>query len=155
MSPCQSFCFLFLQRSPTSRVSGSAQEIQHAQAQFRLEKHHQFGAVCGNDSSFTNKADLSTTADINLEHKQKQRQSSKDPRPSRRRGQPTSRRHVRDCAGQHGRGGGAPRHQPTLAERVRTTHQANTTPPGDTIGPKRPKPCYPRRATPRPSSRSG
>ena len=51
------------------------------------------------DSSFTNKADLSETDGINSEHKQEPRQSSKDARLARRRGQPTSRRHVRNCAG--------------------------------------------------------
>ena len=127
--PADPFCFLFLQRSPTPRSSGPAQQIQHALAQFRLKKYHQFGVVYGNDSSFTNKADLSTTDGINSEHKQEQRQSSKDARPARRRGQPTSRRRVRDCAGQHGRGGGAPPHQPTLAERVITTHRTNTMSP--------------------------
>ena len=120
-----------------------------------IEKHHQLGVVCGNDSSFTNKADISVTDGINSEHKQEPRQSSKDARPARQRGQPTSRRHAGNCAGQHGRGGGAPDHQPTLAERIGATHQANTTPLGDTTGPKRPKPSYPRRATPRPSSKSG
>ena len=134
--------------SPTSRDNELAQQFQHAPAQFRSKKHHQFGAVCGKDCSFTNKADFSAADGVNLEHKQQQRQSSKDARPTRWRGQPTSRRRVRDSAGQHGRGGGAPRHQPTLAERVGTTHQENTTPPGDTTGPKRPKPCYPRRTTP-------
>ena len=136
-------------------VSGPAQRIQHAQAQFRLKKLHQFRAICGNDSSFTNKVDLSTTDSINLEHKQEQRQSSNNARPARRRGQPTSRRRVRDSVGQHGRGGGALRHQPTLAERIGATHQANTMPPRDVTGPKILKPCYPRRATPRPLSRSG
>ena len=136
------------------RASGPAQQIQHTRAQFRLKMHHQFGAICGNDSSFTNKTDLSVTDGINSEHKQEPRQSSKNARPARRREQPTSRRHVRDCAGQHGRGGGAPRHQPTLAKRVGATHHANTMPSRDTTSPKRPKPCYPRRAIPRPSSRS-
>ena len=154
-SPADLFCFLFLQRSPMPRASRPAQKIQHALSQFRLKKHHQFGVVCGKDSSFTNKADLSATDGINPEHKQEQCQSSKDARPARRGGQPTSRKRVRDSTCQHGRGGGAPRHQPTLAERDGTTHQENTTPPRDTTGPKRPKPCYPRRATPRPSSRSG
>ena len=51
------------------RVSGPVQQIQHAQAQFRLKKHHQFGAICENDSSFTNKADLLATDGINSEHK--------------------------------------------------------------------------------------
>ena len=138
-----------------SRVSGPAQQFQHAPAQFWLKKHHQFSAVCGNNSSFTNKVDVSTTDGINSKHKQEQRQSSKDARPARRRGQPTSRRRVRDCTSQHGQGGGAPRHQPTLAERVRTTHQENTTPLGDTTGPTNLKPCYWRRTTPQPSSRSG
>ena len=55
-------------------------------------------------------------------------QSSKDARPVRRRGQPTSRRHARNYTGQHGRGGVAPYHQPTLAERVGLTHQTNTMP---------------------------
>ena len=137
------------------RATGPAWQIQHAQAQFWLKKHHQFDAVCGKDSSFTNKADISATDGIKSEHKQEQRQSSKDARPARRHGQPTSRRCVKDNAGQHGRGGGAPCHQPTLVERIGATHQANTTPPGDAIGPKRPKPCYPRRVTPRPSSRIG
>ena len=121
----------------------------------RLKKASSVGAVCGNDSSFTNKDDLSTTDGINPKHKQEQCQSSKDAGPARRGGQPTSQRRVRDSTDQHGRGGGAPRHQPTLAEIVGTTHQANTTPLGDTTYPKRPKPCYPRRETPRPSSRSG
>ena len=146
---------MFLQKSPTSKDSGSAQKIQHAQAQFRLKKHHQFATFSGNDGSFTNKADLSATDGINSEHKQEQRQSSKDARPTKRRGQPTSRRHGRDCAGQHGRGGGAPHHQPTLDERVRTTHQENTMPLGDTTGSTNLKPCYRRRTTTRPSSRSG
>ena len=120
-----------------------------------VEKHYQFGAVCGNDSSFTNKVDLSTTNGINPKHKQEKRQSSKDARLARRHGKSTSRRRVRDRAGQHGRGAGSPCHQPTLVERVGTTHQENTTPPRDTTGPKRPKPCYPRKAAPRPSSRRG
>ena len=128
-APTNPFCFLFLQRSPKSRDSGPTQQIQHAQAQFQLKKHHQFDVVCGNNNSFPNKADLSTTYGINPEHKQEQHQSSKDARTTRRGGQPTSRRRVRDSTSQHGRGGGAPRHQPTLAERVGTTHQANTTPP--------------------------
>ena len=137
------------------RAIGSAQQIQAGSSPVPVEKNrHQFGAVCRNDSSFTNKADLLVTDGINLEHKQEQRQSSKDARPTRWGGQPTSRRRVRDNTGQHRRGGGAPRHQPTLAKRVETTHQANTTPLGDTIGPNKPKPCYPRRETPRPSLRS-
>ena len=109
----------------------------------------------GNYSSFTNNVDLSATDGINLEHKKEQCQSSKDARPARRRRQLTSRRRVRDSADQHGQGGGGSRHQPTLAERVGTTHQENTTPPGDTTGSKRLKPSYSRRVTPRPSSRSG
>ena len=139
------------------KASGPAHQILHALAQFQLKKHHhhQFGVVCGNDSSFTNKDDLSATDDINPEHKQEQHQSSKDARPPKRGGQLTSWRRVRDNTGQHGRGGGAPHHQPTLAEGVGTTHQENMTPPGDTTGQKRQKPCYLRRATPRPSSRSG
>ena len=141
--------------SPTPRANGPAQQIQHSLAQFRLKKHHHFDAVCGNDSSFTNIADLSATDGINSKHKQEQCQSSKDARPARRREQLTSRRSVRDYAGQHERGGGAPHHQPTLAERVRTTHQANTMFPGDTTDPTNPKPCYRRRTTPRPLSRSG
>ena len=68
------------------------------------------------------------TEGINSEHKQESRQSSKNARPVRRRGQPTSRRHARNCTGQHGRSGGAPYHQPTLAERVGATHQTNTMP---------------------------
>ena len=154
-SPADPFCFLFLQRSPTCRISGPAQQFQHAPAQFRLKKHHQFDAVYGNDSSFTNIADLSVTDGIKSEHRQKSCQSSKDARPARRHGQQTSQRHARNCVGQHGRGGGTPHHQPTLAERIGATHQANTTPPGDTTSPKRLKLSYPRRATPRPSSRSG
>ena len=162
MSPRRSCFFLVFaeksnvqsQRTGPATVPVPAQQFQHAPAQFWLKKASSIGAVCGNDNSFTIKADLSATDGINSEHKQEQRQSSKDSRPARRRGQPTSRRRVRDCAGQHERGGGGPRYQPTLAERVSTTHQTNTTPPEDTTGPKRPKPCYSRRATPRPSSRS-
>ena len=118
------------------------------------KKHHQFGAICGNDGSFTNKADLSATDGINSEHKKEQRQSSKDVRLARRRGHPTSRRRVRNCAGPHGQGESAPCHQPTPTERVRTTHQANTTPLGDMTSPTSPKRCYRRRTAPRPSSRS-
>ena len=70
-----------------SRDNGLDQQFKHAQAQFRSKKHHQFGAICGNDSSFTNKADLLATDGINLKHKQEQRQSSKDARPARQRGQ--------------------------------------------------------------------
>ena len=106
-----------------------AQRFQHAPAQFRLKKASSVGAVCGNDSSFTNNADISATRGINPEQEQEQRQSSKDARLARQGGHLTSRRRVRDSTGQHGRGGGALLHQPTLAERVGTTHQANTTPP--------------------------
>ena len=84
------FGFLFLQRSPTSKTSGPAQQFQHAPAQFRLKKHHQFGAVCGNGSSFTNKVDLSVTDGINSEYKQEPRKSPKDARPARQCRQPTS-----------------------------------------------------------------
>ena len=140
-APADPFCFLFLQRSPTPRASGPSQQIRYVLSQFRLKKHHQFGAICGNDSSFTNKADLLATDGNNPEHKQEQCQSSKDARPARRGGQSTSRRRFRDSTSKHRRGGGAPRHQPTLVKRVGTTHQANTTPPRDTTGPKRPKPC--------------
>ena len=154
-APADPFCFLFLQRSLTSIDTGPVQHIQQDQAQFRLKKHHLFGVVCGKNSSFTNKADLSATDGINPEHKYEQCQPSKDARPIRQGGQPTSGRHVRDSTCQHGRGGGALRHQPTLAKRVGTTHQANTTPQGDTTSPKRPKPYYLRKATPQPSSRSG
>ena len=76
----------------------------------------------------TNKADLSAIDGINSEHKQEQRQSSKDARPARRRRQPTSRRCVRNDASQHGRGGGTLPHQPTPDRRVRATHQADATP---------------------------
>ena len=86
------------------------------------------------------------TNGINSEHKQEQCQSSKDARPVKRCGQPTSRRHVGDCAGQHGRGGGAPRHQPTLAERVGTTHQANTTPPKRHDRPRKTKTLLPEKS---------
>ena len=64
-TPTDPFCFLFLQRNPTPRANGPVQQIQHALAQFRLKKHHQFGAVCGNDSSFTNKANISATDGTN------------------------------------------------------------------------------------------
>ena len=46
-APADRFCFLFLQRSPTYGVSGPAKRIQHAQAQFRLKKHHQFAPFVG------------------------------------------------------------------------------------------------------------
>ena len=92
----------------------------------RLKKTSSVGAVCGNDSSFTNKADYSVTDGINSEHKQEQRQSAKDTGSARRYRQPISRR-VRNNAGQHGRIGGTPPHQSTSDRRVRTTHQTDAT----------------------------
>ena len=162
-SPRQSSLFLVIaeeSNAQSQRIGPTtgpvpAQLFQHALAQFQMKKASSVGTVCGNDSSFTNKVDISTTDGINPKHKQEQRQSSKGARPARRGGQPTSRRYVRDNTGQHGLGGGTPRHKPTLAERFGTTHQANTTPQGDTTGPKRLKPYYSRRTTPRPLSRSG
>ena len=127
-----------------SPISGPTTPIRSSLVRLK-KKASSIGAFCGNDSSFTNKADLSSTDGINSEHKQEKRQSSKDARPARRRGNPTSWRRVRNCAGQHGRGGRAPRHQPTPAERVRTTHRANTMPLRDTTSPK---PYYRRRTTP-------
>ena len=79
-APADPFCFSFLQRSPTSKDSGPTQQFHHSPAQFRLKKHHQFGAFCGNDGSFTNKVDLSVTGGINSEHKQDQ-QGDVDSRP--------------------------------------------------------------------------
>ena len=76
------------------------------------------------------KVDFSATDGINSEYKQEPRQSPKDARPARRRGQSTSRRRVRDYASQHGRSGGTSSYQPTPDRRVRTTHQENTTPAG-------------------------
>ena len=75
------------------------------------------------------KTDLSITDGINSEHKQEQRQSTKDAGPARRRRQQTSRRFRSDVS-QHRRGGGAPPHQPTPDMRVRATHQADATPAG-------------------------
>ena len=118
------------QQTGPATVPVPAQRFQHAPTQFQLKKASSVSFVCGNNSSFTNKADLSTTDGVNSEHKQEQRQSSKEARPARRHGQPTSQRRVSDCAGQHGQGRGAPCRQPTLVERVRTTHRANTTPSG-------------------------
>ena len=46
-APADLFCFLFLQRSPTCRISGPAQQFKHAPTQFQLNMHHQFGVVCG------------------------------------------------------------------------------------------------------------
>ena len=82
-----------------SRDSGPAQQIQHAPAQFQLKKASSVGVVCGNESSFTNKADLSVTDGINSEYKQEPCQSSHDARPTKRGGQSTSRRRVRDSTG--------------------------------------------------------
>ena len=96
-----------------------------------LKKASSVGAVCGTDSSFTSKTDLSVTDGINSEHKQEQRQSTKDAGSAKRRGQQTSWR-VRSDASQHERGGGAPPHQPTPDKRVRATHQADATPTGGT-----------------------
>ena len=59
-----------------SRASGPAQRFQHAPTQFRLKKASSLSAVCGNDSSFTIKDDLSVTDGINSEYKQEPRQSS-------------------------------------------------------------------------------
>ena len=58
-----------------------AQRPLNAPAQFRLKKASSVGAVCGNDSSFTNITDFSVTDGINPEHKQEQRQSAKDAGP--------------------------------------------------------------------------
>ena len=137
-APADPFGLLFLQRISASRVSGPAQQFQLALAQFRLKKASSVGVVCGNDSSVTNKADLSATDGINSEHKQKQRKSSKDARPARWGGQPTSRRRVRDSTCQHGRGGGTPSHQPALDKGIRATHLADATPTRSTTGQRRP-----------------
>ena len=82
------------------------------------------------------KTDLSITDGINPEHKQEQRQPTKDAEPARRRRQQTSRR-VRNDASQHGQGGGAPPHQPTPDRRVRATHQADATPAGGATNSRR------------------
>ena len=121
-----------------SRANGPAHRSQHAPAQFRLKKASSVGAVYGNDSSFTNKVDILVTEGINSEYKHESCQSSKDARPARRGGQPTSRRHIRDNVGQHERGGGTPSHQPTLDRGIRETHQADATPAGSVIDPGRP-----------------
>ena len=142
MSPCRSFWFLIFAEESNVRSQRTDLGNPARPSPILVEKASLVWRRLWERQFLHNKADLSTTDGINLEHKQEQRQSSKDARPARRRGQPTSRRRVRDCVGQHGRGGGAPRHQPTLAERVRTTHQANTTPPRDTTGLTNQKPCY-------------
>ena len=87
------------------------------------------GAVCGNDSSYTNITDFSVTDGINPEHKQVQCKSIKEAGPARRYRQPTSRR-VGSDAGQHGQGGGTPPHQSTSDRRVRTTHKTAATTTG-------------------------
>ena len=140
--------FLFLQRSATSRAYRPALQQSYfspddpgacrpARQQSRsgpttptrsgpttpTNNASSVGAVCGNESSFTNKTDHSVTDGINTEHKQKQRQSAKDAGSARRRRQQTSW-HIRSDASQHERGGGAPPHQPTPDRRVRATHQA-------------------------------
>ena len=115
-----------------------AQRFQHALAQFRLKKASSVGAVCGNNSSFTNKADLSATDGINSEYKQEPHQSPKDARPARRGGQPTSRRRVRNITGKHGRDGGTPSHQPPLDKGIKVAHQTDTTLAGSATGPRSP-----------------
>ena len=119
-----SFLF-FLQKSATSRACRPAQQQFYLEpddpeacrpvrqqsrsgpttltrsSPVRLKKASSVGAVCGNDGSFTNKTDLSVTDGINPEHKQEQRQSTKDAGPARRCRQQTYRR-VRNDASQHG-----------------------------------------------------
>ena len=137
-SPCRSFLFLVSTGEPNVQSQWTrpgigpvpAYRSQHAPAQFRLKKVSSVGVVCGNDSSFTNKADLLVTDGINSEYEQESRQSSQDARPDKQGGHPTSRRRIRDSAGQHGRGGGTPSHQPTLDRGIRATHQADATPAG-------------------------
>ena len=132
-----SFLFL-LQRKTTSKACRPAQHQSRSgpttptcSSPVRLKKGIISGAVCGNDSSFTNKADHSVTDGINSEHKQEQRQSAKDTGSARRRRQQTSW-HIRSDASQHERGGGAPPHQPMPDRRVRATHPADATPTGST-----------------------
>ena len=139
-APADPLYYLFLQEivaSDPAAVPSPAQRSEHTPAQFQLKITSSVGDVCGNDSSFTNKADLSATDGINSEHKQEKCQSSKDARPARRRRQLTSWRRVRDYASQHGRGGGTPSHQPTPDRGVRATHQADATPAGSATNPGR------------------
>ena len=81
--PYQSFLFLIFAEEPDIQSRRIGLTIPTSSSPVLVEKHHQFGAVCGNDSSFTNKADLSVTKGINSEHKQEPRQSPKDARPAR------------------------------------------------------------------------
>ena len=120
--------FLYLQRTiapnPTDQSNsspGSGPTTPTRSSPVQLKKASSVGAFCGNDSSFTNKTDLSVTYGINSEHKQEQRQSPKDAGPTRRRRQSTSRHD----ASQHERGEGPLPHQPTPDRRIRTTHQAD------------------------------
>ena len=69
----------------SSPISGPTNPIRSSPVQ--LKKASSVGAVCGNDSSFTNIDDFSVTDGINPEHKQKQHQSPKDAGPAKRRGQ--------------------------------------------------------------------
>ena len=78
-----SFLF-FLQRKDTSHpepldLPNDPNTLQPSP----VEKASSVSAVCGNDSSFTNKTDHSVTDGINSEHKQEQRQSAKDAGSSR------------------------------------------------------------------------
>ena len=63
------FVSCFCRGAQCPRSSGPARRSQHALAQFRLKKASSVDAVCGNDSSFTNKADYSVTDGINSEYK--------------------------------------------------------------------------------------
>ena len=71
--PRRSFLFLIFVEEPDVKSQRTSLAIQHASTQFRLKKHHQFGVVYGNESSFTNKVDLSMTDGIDSEHKQEPR----------------------------------------------------------------------------------
>ena len=106
-----------IQHPPVQPISslGLTQRPPHAPAQFRLKKASSVGAVCGNDSSYTNITDFSVTDGIDSEHQQEQR--SEDARPTRA---------SRSGAGQHKRNGSTPPSQPTLDRGARAAYQTNT-----------------------------
>ena len=121
---------------PAQQLSRSGPTTPIRSSPVPVEKASSVGAVCGNGRSFTNITDFSVTDGINPEHRQEQCQSAKDAGSARRRRQQTSW-HIRSNASQHERGGGAPPHQPTPDMRIRTTHQADTTPTGYTTNTRR------------------
>ena len=69
VSPYRSFLFLVFAEEPKIQRQQTGQAILARSRPVPVEKNHQFSAICGNDSSFTNKVDLSATDGIDSDHK--------------------------------------------------------------------------------------